>query len=168
MKLFYGAGISLLTIYASVRAEPLQLPERGPHHKVVSSGSGAYVAVANGMHYVEAGAWLESDPTIDPHPNGASALRLPHKILFGQSLAAGVDILTPDGLHLRGAPRAIAYFDALDGRTVILSTLKDPPAVAAKLHPPNVLVYPDAFDGVRASIRYIVDKGSIIQCVVFP
>jgi hypothetical protein len=120
------------------------------------------------MHYLDGGEWVESDPTIDLRPNGASALRLPHKILFGQSLAAGVDILTPDGLHLRGAPRAIAYFDALDGRTVILSTLKDPPAVAAQLHPPNVLVYPDAFDGVRASIRYVVDKGSIIQCVVFP
>jgi len=168
MKLFYGAGISLLAIYASVRAEPLQLPARGPHHKVASSGSSAIVAVANGMHHLEGGEWIESDPAIDLHPNGASALRLPHKILFGQNLAAGVDILTPDGLHLRGAPRAIAYFDALDGRTVILGTLKDPSTAAAQLHPPNVLVYPDAFDGVRASIRYVVDKGSIIQCVVFP
>ncbi|MCI0744777.1 MAG: hypothetical protein L0Y58_05150 [Verrucomicrobia subdivision 3 bacterium] len=26
--------------------------------------------------------------------------------------------------------------------------------------------YPDAFDGVRASVRYVVDRGSLIQCVV--
>jgi len=142
------------------------LPERGPHHHVVSTSAGAYVAVANGMHYLKDGEWKESDPSIDLQPNGAVALRLPHKLLLGQNLAAGVDILTPDGLHLRGAPRAIAYFDALDGRTVVLGRLRDVPTTAAQVHG-NIIVYPDAFEGVRANVRYIVDKGSLIQCVVF-
>lgn len=170
MKLFCGAGISILAFSLSSpsQASLSQLPLRGPHHRVVSTESGGYVAVANGMHYFDAGQWKESDATIDLHPDGATALRLPHKILFGQSLAAGVDILTPDGSHLRGAPRAIAYFDALDGRAVVLGTLKDPPTAAAQLYPGSVLVYPDAFDGVRANVHFVVDRGSIIQCVVFP
>jgi alpha-tubulin suppressor-like RCC1 family protein len=166
MKLFYAAAVGFIAV--SLSANPLEhLPEFGPHHRVVTTASGGYVALANGMHYLDGAEWKDSDPTIDLQPGGAAALRLPYSALFGQSLAAGVDILTPDGLHLRGAPRAIAYFDAFDGRTVILGVLKDPPTSAARLHPPNLLVYPDAFDGLRASVRYILDKGSIIQCVVF-
>jgi hypothetical protein len=153
----FAAGADFLTA----------LPERGPHHHVVSTSAGAYVAVANGMHYFDGSEWKESDPTIDVQQNGVVALRLPHKLLFGQSLAAGVDILTPDGLHLRGAPRAIAYFDALDGRAVVLGRLRDVPTTAAQVRRGNVVVYPDAFEGVRANVRYIVEKGSLIQCVVF-
>lgn len=165
---FIVAG-SLAIAHAAFAADAPDLPEIGPHHRVVRTDSGSYIALENGMNYVENGDWKASDPTIDLQPGGAVALRLPHKILFGQSLASGVDVLAPDNQHLRGAPVAIAYFDALDGRTVVLATLKDPPTSPAELHPPNVLVYPDAFEGlVQASVRYIVDKGSIIQCVVFP
>src|SRR5712691_10411651 len=70
------------------------LPPIGPHHRVVETGSGSYVAMENGKHYFENGEWKSSDPTIDLQPNGATALRLPNKILFGQSLAAGLDLLT--------------------------------------------------------------------------
>ncbi len=171
MKLFYGVAASALAISFCARVcsdgAPLDLPTRGPHHRVEPTATGGYVVtMANGLHYADRGESKESDPTIEIQPGGAAALRLAHPIAFGQTLAAGVDILTPDGLHLRAAPRAIAYFDALDGRTALLATLKDPPDHPAEIHPGNVLVYPDAFDGVRASVRYVVDRGSIIQCVV--
>src|SRR6266566_2750351 len=154
-----------LCFAASARGQslPADLPERGPHHRVVRTDSGGYVAVASGMHYFEDGQWKPSDAAIDLQPGGAAALHLPQKILFGQTLASGVSILTPSGQHLQAAPRAVAYFDALDGRTVVLGTLKDPPTAPAELHPPSVLVFPDAFDGIRASVRFVVGKGSIIQ-----
>jgi hypothetical protein len=158
MKLFYPAAVGFTAV--SLSASPLaSLPEFGPHHRVVTTASGGYVVVANGMHYLDGAEWKESDPTIDLQPGGAAALRLPYKALFGQSLAAGVDILTPDGLYLRGAPRAIAYFDALDGRTVILGLLKDPATCAARLHPPNLLVYHSEAVLIMASMAPTLPHG---------
>src|SRR5207249_3539460 len=141
---------------------PVDLPEIGPHHRLVHTASGGYVAVAGGMHYLDQGEWKLSDPTIGLQPGGAAALRLPQKILFGQSLAAGVSMLTPAGQHVVAIPRAIAYVDRL-GRSVVLGTLRNPPTRAGELHPGNVLVFPDCYDGIRAGVRYVVDRGSIIQ-----
>src|SRR5881296_3750979 len=76
--------VSGLSFSASGVELQIDLPQRGPHHGIVSTGTGAYVVVANGMHYLEAGEWKDSDPSIDLELNGAVALRLPHKLLFGQ------------------------------------------------------------------------------------
>src|SRR5438552_8280151 len=48
----------------SARAEPIpaDLPEIGPHHQVIRTGARAYVAVANGMHYLDGGELKRSDP----------------------------------------------------------------------------------------------------------
>jgi hypothetical protein len=77
MKLFYAVALSFVAV--SLSADPLaSLPEFGPHHRVVATASGGYVAVANGMHYLDGAEWKESDPTIDVQPGGAAALRLPY------------------------------------------------------------------------------------------
>jgi hypothetical protein len=145
------------------------LPPIGPHHRVVNTGAGSYIALETGKHYFEFGEWKESDPTISLQANGATALRLPNKILFGQGLAAGVDILTVENQQLHAAPVAIALHDRLDGRTVVLATLRVQPTLPAEIHPPNIIVYPDAYEGLlkNVSVRYVLEKGSIIQCVIF-
>ena len=60
MKLFYGAGISLVVIYASVRAEPLQFAEGGSHHGIfnISSESGSFQSGSFQNLDFEAGAFV--------------------------------------------------------------------------------------------------------------
>lgn len=66
--------VSLLVLATGSHSGVLlsELPERGPHHRVMLTESGGYVTLANGMHYFDAGEWKESTrrlkftPTVPP------------------------------------------------------------------------------------------------------
>lgn len=65
--------------------------------------------------------------------------------------------------RLRSAPLALAYFDPVSGESVILAGLQD---TFAQQVTSNVVVYPDSFRELHASVRYIYEVGSFHQDVI--
>jgi hypothetical protein len=61
-----------------------------------------------------------------------------------------VDFVAGDGVRLRNGPLAVGYYDPVDGRNVILGTIRD---TAGEPTAPNEVTYRSAFDGIDASIR---------------
>jgi hypothetical protein len=108
--------IRMLTAPGSLQAqdEPVisRILERGPHHRVMeyartlidTNGApythvGQYTEIANGLHYLADGEWLESEEIIEPHPLGAEARRGFDRVLFHANLnrAGAIEIEMPDG-----------------------------------------------------------------------
>src|SRR5581483_11754068 len=155
--------------------------ERGPHHRVwhavqqqtnefgdvVVVTNQAYVELGGGMHYRNArGEWIEADETIEILPNGGAAARHgPHRVFFSGNLnTPGAIVLeTPDGKRMRSHVLGLSYFDAASGKSVLIAEVK---ASDGQLYPPNVVVYPDAFEGLKADVRYTYRKGSFEQDVI--
>ena len=79
-----------LLTFSGLRAAPnAELPtvERGAHHKIIQSESGAtYTALADGMHYESNGQWTESKEEIELFQDGAMARQGPHKTVFAPNL----------------------------------------------------------------------------------
>ena len=152
--------------------------ERGPHHRVVEytrtlidtngvpyTHVGQYTEIANGLHYLVDGEWVESEEVIEPHPRGAVAQRGLYRVLFqaNLNLSGAIQIEMEDGQVLRNHPLGIYATDVSLGRSVRLGQLKDSVGV---LRPPNEVMYADAFDGIQADMVYRYRKGSFEASVV--
>jgi hypothetical protein len=66
-----------------------------------------YTALENGLHYLENGEWKLSEDLVESFQDGAIAQRGPHRTIFSPDLHADAafDILTSDGVRLRGGVR---------------------------------------------------------------
>jgi hypothetical protein len=111
-----------------------------------------FTLMENYLNYFENGQWKESEDVIETTTDGAIALRGPNKAIFSPDLnaPAAFDILMPDGRRLRGGVRAIQLTDVASGRNVTLATLKA--SAPGELLPPDQILYPDAFDGLKADV----------------
>ncbi len=120
---------------------------------------GRYTEIANGLHYLVDGEWVESEEIIEPHPRGAVARRGLYRVLFQANLnnLGAIEIEMPGGQLLRNHPLGIYATDVSLGRSVLLGQLKDSVGV---VRPPNEVLYFDAFEGIAADMVYRYRKGS--------
>lgn len=153
--------------------------ERGPNYRIVQRTtfdtldggkvvphSDTYTELATGMHYqAPNGQWLQSDARIEPTPGrtgGAEASHGQHKIHFPYDIYQGViETVTPDGQRLKSRPVSIWYSDGTNSALIAVLTNS-----VGQLTRPNEVVYPNAFDGAQASIRYRYTKAGFEQDVV--
>jgi len=152
-------------LYAAPNAEPAVL-ERGAHHKVIQSESGAtYTAMADGMHYQSDGQWAESREEIELFQDGAIARQGPHKTVFAPNLktAGAIELLTPDGKRFRSHILGLVYFDSASGNSTLIAEIKDS---IGQLVAPNRVVYADAFTDIQADVQFTYRRGSFEQDVV--
>lgn len=139
-----------------------------------SAGNGkpvksSYVELASGLHY-NAGTpgsprFEDADPTLRPAKHGAEALALAHKVRFAARLALDrptIQHWAENNLPLLSSPGLIVYRDLRTDRSVILAHVK-PSALTFR---GNTAVYPEAFDGIHADIRYTVRRESLEQDVL--
>jgi hypothetical protein len=73
-----------------------------------------YEEWGSGMYFKDdSGAWVESQERIVPLiTGGAAGTEAPHKIYFPENVYQGViELVTPDGLHLKSRPLGISYAD---------------------------------------------------------
>src|SRR5262245_54062293 len=146
----------------AARLEPA-ISERGPHHRVweristVTLPNGqelerksSYTELGTGMHYWKEGQWQESQARFRVFPGGAVANEGPFQLIIGTDIAAegAVDLLTPDGKRFLSSPRWLVYHDLDTGQSVMIAAVK---SCVGRLFETNVIVFPDAFDDVKAA-----------------
>ena len=156
---------------------PLEL-EAGAHHRVLQwsrpeatdrPGSPApvpeIVHLETGLHRLERGRWVETEESIEAHGNRAVARRTAHRVIWmaNAHTRGAVDIELPDGGRLRGHCLGLGYYDAATGHSVLIAEVKD---CQAEIRPPNLLVYPNAFDDLEADLIYLNRKIGLEQFVV--
>jgi hypothetical protein len=175
--------ISLLLVTGAVawaaRPEPIII-ERGPNHRVLqhatwqTNASGQvvdrtniYTELATGLHYQENGEWKESRAEIEILPNRAGAVARSggHKVIFGPNLNSEgvIDLETSDGQRLRSHVLGLGYFDTASGKSVLIAEVK---SSIGQLVGKNQLLYPDAFVGVLADVRYTYQCSGFEQDVI--
>ena len=143
------------------------ITDRGPHHRVwknltVVSGqdgrtrtnASSYVELGSGMHRWDArvGQWVDAEAVIAIEGNTAVGRKGAHQVAFAANAntPGAIDLVAPDGKRFRSHVLGIALFNAANSRSEMIGSLKDS---IGELHPPNVVIYPDAFDGVAADLR---------------
>jgi len=109
--------------------------------------------------------WVDAEAVIEIEGNTAVSRKGAHNVSFAANAntAGAVTLVTPDGKTMRSHVLGIAWFDSANNRSEMVGTLKDSIGV---LYPPDVVLYADAFDGVKADIRYTMRLGSFEQDII--
>jgi hypothetical protein len=117
------------------------------------------------MHFFKDGQWQESREVIELFQDGAVARNGPHQVIFAPNLATpgAIDLQTPEGYRIRTHVLGLAFFDAATGNSELVADVKD---CLGELHPPNVVIYPDAFNGVRGTVRFTYSRDRFEQDVI--
>ena len=75
-----------------------------------------------------------------------------------------VDAVLPDGQRLQSRPLGLGYFDRATGKSVTMAEVKES---RGQLLPSNSeVLYPDAFEGVSADLKYVLSKSGWEQFVI--
>jgi RHS repeat-associated protein len=122
-----------------------------------------YTELATGLHYQKNGQWVDSKEEINILPNGtAAATEGQHQAYFPRDIYQGVvELVTPDGTHLRSRPLGLSYDDGTN--TVLIAELK---GSVGQLVGFNQVIYPDAFTDFKADLRYTYTKAGFEQDVI--
>src|SRR6266487_2781705 len=149
--------------------------ETGPHHRVVQTvkvgldqrrqqvtTTNSYVELATGMNVFSEseGRWVPASDEIELVNGGAIAARTQAKVIFLPNLndrQPPIDLYLPDGRPLRSKIVGLAYTERDTGKSVFISELKDSV---------GQVVYPDAFDSIKADVRYTVTQSFFEQDVI--
>jgi hypothetical protein len=141
--------------------------QRNPDGTVVPRKS-RYTELGSGLNFKDpqTGRWRPSRETIDLLPPGgafaASATQGSHKASFPLDIAQGViSLTTPEGKQLISRPIGLFFEDDNSSALVAIVTNS-----AGELVGSNQVVYPNAFEGVAASIRYRYTRAGFEQDVI--
>lgn len=155
-----------------------QVAERGANHKVwqwqtyEQGGNGdivthihEYKELATGMHYWSNGQWVESQEQIQTYSQGAIAQQGQYQVIFANNLnsSGSIDMQTPDGKRLRSSILGLMYHDTASGDAVLIAQLQDS---VGTLISSNQVLYTNAFEGLKADVRYTYKKGRFEQDVI--
>jgi hypothetical protein len=113
-----------------------------------------FVELGSGLNYRDAkGEWQPTREAFQRAADGGFVAEFgPHRLALANNINSqtAVDFIAGDGVRLRNGPLAVGFYDPVDGRNVILGTIRD---TVAELTAPNEVTYRSAFDGIDASIR---------------
>ncbi len=163
------------------------ITQAGPHQRrwarvtritrpdgVSQAVTNSYVEIASGMNAWSPAQqrWIEASGQIEIRPGGpgqaaaAVARKAQHQVIFSPRLLQDptVDFLLPDGKRrLQSRVAGIAYTDSNSGQSVWLAEARD---TGAELVGGNQILYPAAFDGLDADIRYTMTICSFAQDIL--
>jgi hypothetical protein len=125
----------------------------------------AYIELQTGMHYLEEGHWKESRELIEAFPGGAIARHGGHKVIFAENFYSEVviDLEMPDGKGLQSRVLGLSYFDAASGKSILVAEATN--SIGQILNT-NQVLYPNAFSGLKADVRYTYRKAGLEQDVI--
>lgn len=124
-----------------------------------------YVELASGLNYLNNGAWTPSVETIEPYSSGAIAQQGQYQVIFANNLntVGAIDMQTPDGKRLRSNIIGLGYYDRSTGNSVLIAQLQDS---TGEIISANQVLYPNAFEGVTADVRYTYKRSGLEQDVI--
>ncbi len=155
--------------------------DAGPHHrtwqtvKVTLDDRGqqvtttnSYVELATGMNVWSETEWkwVAASDQIELVNGGAVAARTQQKLIFLPNLndrEPPINLFLPDGKPLRSQIVGLAYTERDTGKSVFISELKDS---VGQLVGRNQIVYPDAFESIKADVRFTVTQCYFEQDVI--
>ncbi|HEX7861326.1 MAG TPA: hypothetical protein VF773_13420 [Verrucomicrobiae bacterium] len=111
--------------------------------------------------------WVEAHEHIELHEGAAVGRGTGHKTIFSANLndpEGTIDLLTPDKKRLRSQVVGVVYAEKSTGRSVFIAELKDS---TGELHEDNSIIYPQAFDAIKADVRYRHSMAGLEQDVIF-
>ena len=156
-----------------------QIVDQGPNHRVwqrVTQVAGAdgklyprvekYTELASGLNYINSsGQYAPSRELIEPAADGALAQFGQFQVAFGNNLnSEGVISHTlANGKRLVSNVLGLAYYDQASGREVMIAGVQDS---LGEIISSNQVLYPNAFAGVSADVRYTYTKSALEQEVI--
>lgn len=162
---------------------PYTVVSRGPHHRVwqgvtvQTNAQGAavyrtnsYTEMQTGMHVWRNSQWQDADETIQIVPGGAVATNGQHQVAVSADINntnGSVDLLTPDGQHMRSSILGLAYFDSSTGTNVLIAQVQS--SIGQLLPSGNQVLYTNALSGdvQGVNVLYTYRKSGLQQDVVF-
>jgi hypothetical protein len=127
----------------------------------------SYQEVATGLNFKDpdTGEWTESAEVIEPISGGAVARHGQHKIIFAADLATSgaIDMETPDGQRLQSDLLGLSYYDRASGQTVFIAEVTNS---IGQLISTNQVWYDNAFNGIKAGVRYTYTREGFEQDVI--
>jgi len=123
----------------------------------------SYTELASGLNHLVNGKWIESKEWIDILPNGtAVATNGQISAFFPGNLYQGqIELVTPDGKHLKSRPMGLSYFDGTN--SVLIAELTNSIGVVVGN---NQVVYQNAFTDFKVDLRYTYTKAGFEQDVI--
>ncbi len=162
------------------RTAGYSISETGAHHRVwtrirwaTNNTTGTPCLQTNSFRELSSGLnrwngtrWVESRPTLTITNDTIIGVGAPHSVVFENNINSptAVRVQYGSGQWLRGGPLCLAYHDVSNGSNAYFAIVKDS---APLLVASNRVVYPDAFDGVTASVSYSYTKAGVSQDVRF-
>ena len=173
-----GMSAAQLTTSSRIKA-PARVMERGQNHarwesvvevtdpftNEVVQKTNSYVQLETGLNYVnEQGDWQESSEEIELVPGAALARKGPHRVQWAANINTygAITLITPDGEQVRSHVLGLAYYDPASGDSVMIADIRDSIGGVSG----NKVIYEDAFDGVKADLRYTYTKAGFVQDVI--
>lgn len=153
---------SIIANDANSRVWERTVYERSPDGSIVARKH-RYTELASGLNYWQNGQWVPSKEEISILSDGSAvATNGQHNAGFPSDIAEGmIGLLTPDGKLLESRPVSLFYED--DSNSAIIAILTNS---VGELVAPNEVVYPDAFEGAAASLRYTYTKAGFEQDII--
>jgi hypothetical protein len=159
-------------VYSFAQANGYVVIERGGDYRVLATTNlvnglpqvHSYTELATGMNYTDgSGQLTEAQEQIVLQPDGsAAATQGRHQVHFPGDIYEGVLQLTlPDGRHLTSRPLGLSYDDG--SNTLFLATLTN---AVGELAGSNQVIYPNAFSGLKADLRYTYTRAGFEQDVI--
>lgn len=133
---------------------------------MVTQESHSYTELGDGICYWNPATsrFEDSQDLIEIAGDTAVAQRGAARVVFSPNANAPVVIDAQAGaIRLQSHVLGLSYLDTVSGKVVSIASVKDSAAI---LYPPNVLVFPDAFDSIKADIRYTYNMGAYEQDIV--
>ncbi len=123
----------------------------------------SFTELASGLNHLVNGQWVESSETIQILPNGtAVATNGQHQVYFPGDIYEGqIQMVMPDGKRLISRPLVLNYFDG--EKTAIIAVLTNSIGVVMG---DNQIIYPNAFSGIKADLRYTYTKDGFEQDII--
>ena len=152
--------VSARTLHSKRWITDIQQPGASRSHK---SG---YTEIRPGLHVLASDSqYQDADTTLTATPSGAQAKQLSSPVRFESHLSYGrptVEQGDETNPVLEASPALIVYRDLSTDRTVVLARSQPASLTFEK----NIATYKDAFDQLRADVRYTVRAGNLEQDVL--
>src|SRR6266702_1183854 len=180
-SLVVATALCSLSLSAQISSTGPVSVDAGPHHRTWQNvkvehdelgqqvtTTNSYVELATGMNVWSEteGKWVAASDEIELVNGGAVAARTQHKLTFLPNLNdpdPPIDLYLPDGRPLRSKIVGLAYTERDTGKSAFISELKDS---VGQVVGRNQVVYPDAFESIKADARYTVTQCFFEQDVI--
>src|SRR5207237_10012083 len=118
----------------------------------------SFTEVATGLNFWNpaSGRYEGSEERFQIAKDG-SAIATNGQVILAADINSGgsVDLLMPDGQRLLSNPMGLSFFDSSTGKNVLIAEITN---CIGKLVASNVVLYYNAFDTIKDSLRYTYTK----------